>query len=199
MICLELFLSFFRVGLFSFGGAYGAIPLIREEVLRRGWLSDEALSYMIAVSESTPGPIMVNTATYIGSSQAGFFGALLATLAVVLPSFLIILLVTAVLKNAVKNPWVQALLRGLRPCVVAIILITGCDMVLTNCFSSGVPFTNLSQALFSVMFTPLLYIFIFKEASFDFTQRLSTIIFRFSNKQKTEKPERLLQSVLVFC
>ena len=151
MICLELFLSFFRVGLFSFGGAYGAIPLIREEVLRRGWLSDEALSYMIAVSESTPGPIMVNTATYIGSSQAGFFGALLATLAVVLPSFLIILLVTAVLKNAVKNPWVQALLRGLRPCVVAIILITGCDMVLTNCFSSADPVAPILTAILAAI------------------------------------------------
>ena len=90
MIYWELFVSFLRVGLFSFGGAYCAIPLIREEVFRRGWLSDEALSYMIAVSESTPGPIMVNTATYIGSSQAGFFGALLATTAVILPSFLII-------------------------------------------------------------------------------------------------------------
>ena len=137
MIYWELFISFLRVGLFSFGGAYGAIPLIREEVLRRGWLSDEALSYMIAVSESTPGPIMVNTATYIGSSQAGFFGALLATTAVILPSFLIILLVTAVLKNAVKNPQVQALLRGLRPCVVGIILVTGIEMVVSNCFRAA--------------------------------------------------------------
>ena len=104
MIYWELFVSFLRVGLFSFGGAYGAIPLIREEVFRRGWLNDEALSYMIAVSESTPGPIMVNTATYIGSSQAGFFGALLATLAVVLPSFLIILLDGGTEKCHQKSP-----------------------------------------------------------------------------------------------
>ena len=137
MIYWELFVSFLRVGLFSFGGAYGAIPLIREEVFRRSWLSDEALSYMIAVSESTPGPIMVNTATYIGSSQAGFFGALLATTAVILPSFLVILLVMAVLKNAIKNPHVQALLKGLRPCVVAIILVTGCEMVISNCFRAA--------------------------------------------------------------
>ena len=136
MIYWELLVSFLRVGLFSFGGAYGAIPLIREEVLKRGWLSDEALSYMIAVSESTPGPIMVNTATYIGSSQAGFLGALLATAAVVLPSFVIILLVTAMLKNAIRHPHIQALLRGLRPCVVGIILITGCEMVITNCLDS---------------------------------------------------------------
>ena len=133
---LNLFLAFLRVGLFSFGGAYGAIPLIWEEVLRRGWLSDETLSYIIAVSESTPGPIMVNTATYIGSTQAGFWGAVLATSAVVLPSFTIILLITAVLKSAMKSPRFQAFLRGVQPCVVAIILITGLEMVLSNCFGS---------------------------------------------------------------
>ena len=153
MIYWELFISFLRVGLFSFGGAYGAIPLIREEVFRRGWLSDEALSYMIAVSESTPGPIMVNTATYIGSSQAGFFGALLATTAVILPSFLIILLVTAVLKNAVKNPQVQALLRGLRPCVVGIILVTGIEMVVSNCLRS----TDLTALLITAILAAVLF------------------------------------------
>ena len=99
MIHLDLFLGFLRVGLFAFGGAYGAIPLIRDVVLSYGWLSDEMLTYMIAVSESTPGPIMVNLATYVGSSQAGLLGSFLATLAVVLPSFVIILLIMIVLKN----------------------------------------------------------------------------------------------------
>ena len=99
---LELFWGFLKVGLFAFGGAYGAIPLIRDVVLSYGWLNDEMLTYMIAVSESTPGPIMVNLATYIGSSQAGLPGALIATSAVVLPSFSIILLITAVLKNAIR-------------------------------------------------------------------------------------------------
>ena len=103
MIYLDLFLGFLKVGCFAFGGAYGAIPLIRDVVLSYGWLSDEALSYMIAVSESTPGPIMVNLATYVGSTEAGFLGALVATLAVVLPSFIIILLITALLKNAFKK------------------------------------------------------------------------------------------------
>lgn len=74
MIYLDLFLGFLRVGCFAFGGAYGAIPLIRDTVLSYGWLDDEALAYMIAVSESTPGPIMVNLATYVGSNQAGFWG-----------------------------------------------------------------------------------------------------------------------------
>ena len=136
MIYLDLFLGFLKVGCFPFGGAYGAIPLIRDVVISYGWLSDEMLAYMIAVSESTPGPIMVNLATYIGSSQAGFLGAVIATLAVVLPSFLIILLVTALLKTALKNKYVQAVLRGLKPCVVGIVLATGIYMVLGNCFGT---------------------------------------------------------------
>ena len=136
MIYLDLFLGFLKVGCFAFGGAYGAIPLIRDVVMSYGWLSDETLTYMIAVSESTPGPMMVNLATYIGSNQAGFFGAVVATLAVVLPSFLIILLVTALLKTALKNKYVQAVLRGLKPCVIGIVLATGIYMVLGNCFGT---------------------------------------------------------------
>ena len=136
MIYLDLFLGFLKVGCFAFGGAYGAIPLIRDVVMSYGWLSEEMLTYMIAVSESTPGPIMVNLATYVGSSQAGFLGAVLATLAVVLPSFLIILLVTALLKSVLKNKYVQAILRGLKPCVIGIVLATGIYMVFRNCFGS---------------------------------------------------------------
>ena len=134
MIYLDLFIGFLKVGCFAFGGAYGAIPLIRDVVMSYGWLSEEMLTYMIAVSESTPGPIMVNLATYIGSSQAGILGAILATLAVVLPSFLIILLVPALLKTLIKNKYVQAILRGLKPCVIGIVLATGIFMVLSNCF-----------------------------------------------------------------
>lgn len=133
MIYLDLFLGFHKVGLFAFGGAYGAIPLIRDVVLSYGWLDDEMLTYMIAVSESTPGPIMVNLATYVGSAQAGLLGSLTATLAVVLPSFLIILFVTALMKTVMKNMYVQAVLQGLKPCMAGIILATGVFMILKNC------------------------------------------------------------------
>ena len=136
MIYLDLFLGFLKVGCFAFGGAYGAIPLIRDVVMSYGWLSDEMLTYMIAVSESTPGPIMVNLATYVGSNQAGFLGAVIATTAVVLPSFLIILLVTALLQTALKNKYVQAILRGLKPCVIGIVLATGLYMIAQNCLSA---------------------------------------------------------------
>ena len=129
MIYIELFLGFLKVGCFAFGGAYGAIPLIRDVVLTYGWINEEMLTYMIAVSESTPGPIMVNLATYIGSNQAGFLGAVIATLAVVTPSFLI----TTLLQNVLKNRYAQAILRGLKPCVIGIVLATGIYMVVSNC------------------------------------------------------------------
>ena len=128
----ELFFGFMKVGCFSFGGAYAAIPLIRDIVLSHGWLDEEMLTTMIAVSESTPGPIMINLATYVGSSQAGILGSLAATLAVMLPSFIIILLITALLKTVLKNPYVQAVLRGMKPCMVGIILATGVFMMIRN-------------------------------------------------------------------
>ena len=137
MIYFDLFIGFLKVGLFAFGGAYGAIPLIRDVVLSYDWIEDEMLTYMIAVSESTPGPIMVNLATYVGSSQAGFRGALIATTAVVLPSFIIILLIMVLLKKLLKNPYVQAVLRGLKPCIIGIILATGIFMILQH--STGSP------------------------------------------------------------
>ncbi len=133
MIYLNLFLAFLKVGCFAFGGAYGAIPLIRDVVLSYGWLNEEKLTYMIAVSESTPGPIMVNLATYVGSTQAGILGAAVATLGVVLPSFCIILLIMVMLKRALNNRYFQAVLEGLKPCVIGIILATGLQLILNNC------------------------------------------------------------------
>ena len=139
MILFDLFLGFLKVGCFAFGGAYGAIPLIRDIVLSYGWLGEESLTYMIAISESTPGPIMVNVATYVGSSQAGFWGALVATTAVVLPAFLIILLVMVMLNSLLSRPPVQAVLRGLKPCIIGIILVTGACMLVNSCIPSGRP------------------------------------------------------------
>lgn len=132
MIYLDLFLGFLRVGCFAFGGAYGAIPLVRDVVLSYGWMSDETLTYMIAVSESTPGPIMVNLATYVGSNQGGLLGAALATFAVILPAFVIVLLVMVLLKSCLENKYVQAVLHGLKPCIVGIILATGAYMTVNH-------------------------------------------------------------------
>ena len=134
MILLDLFIGFLTVGLFSFGGGYGAIPLIRDVVLSYGWIDEEKLTDMIAISESTPGPIMVNLATYVGSNQAGVIGAVLATFASILPAFLIILLIMVVFRRVLQNKYVRAVLDGLKPCVTGIILATGCYMIIKNGF-----------------------------------------------------------------
>lgn len=150
MIYLDLFAGFLKVGCFAFGGAYGAIPLIRDVVLSYGWLNDDMLTYMIAVSESTPGPIMVNLATYVGSSQGGFLGTVTATAAVVLPSFLIILLVTALLHHLLENRYIQRLLRGMKPCVTGIVLATGLYMTFQHCLGQGKQPQQVFQALFVI-------------------------------------------------
>lgn len=135
MIYLKLFLIFFEIGAVSFGGGYGMVSLIREKVLLNGWLTEAGFLDIIAVSESTPGPLAVNMATFVGSSQAGFFGSVCATLGVVLPSFIIILLIAAALKGLMKYAGVQAFLFGVRPCVVALISATAITIGLSSFFS----------------------------------------------------------------
>ena len=132
MIYLKLFLTFFEIGMFTFGGGYAMISLIREKALAFGWLTEEELLNMIAVSESTPGPIAVNMATFVGSAQGGILGSLTATLGVVLPSFIVILLIAAFIRNFLKYRGVQAFLGGVRPCVVALILATAITMLLST-------------------------------------------------------------------
>lgn len=132
MIYIKLFLTFFEIGMFTFGGGYAMISLIRDKALAFGWLSEEEILNMVAVSESTPGPIAVNMATFVGSTQGGVFGALAATLGVVLPSFIVILLIAAFIRNFLKYKGVQAFLGGVRPCIVALILATAITMSLST-------------------------------------------------------------------
>ncbi len=121
MIQLTLFYTFFKIGLFTFGGGYAMLPLIQAEVLAHGWLPLETFVNFIAVSESTPGPFAVNIATYVGLETGGFFGAVCATLGVVLPSFLIILLVARGYQKFRQSFWVRGVMTGLRPAVVGLI------------------------------------------------------------------------------
>ena len=130
MIYLTLFLTFFEIGLFTFGGGYAMISLMRDQALAFGWLTEEELLNMIAVAESTPGPIAVNMATFVGSTQGGILGSLCATLGIVLPSFIIILLISAVIRDFLKYKGVQAFLKGVRPCIVALLLGTAVTMAL---------------------------------------------------------------------
>ena len=132
---LQLFLAFLKIGAVSFGGGYGMISLIRETVLGSGWLTEAEFLNLIAISESTPGPIAVNMATYVGSAQAGLIGALAATFGVVLPSFCVILLIAALLRNLMKYRPVQAFLDGVRPCVVGLILAVALTLLLRTLFA----------------------------------------------------------------
>ena len=134
MIYLELFFAFLCIGSVSFGGGYAMISLMKDTALLHGWCTEEELINMIAVAESTPGPIAVNMATFIGSSQAGVLGALTATLGVVLPSFIVILLISAVFRNFLKYKAVSAMLSGIRPAIPALIIGTGVTMLISVLF-----------------------------------------------------------------
>ena len=124
-IYLSLFISFLKIGLFSFGGGYGMIPLLKEEVLNNHWLTEAELLDMIGVSESTPGPIAVNMATFVGASQAGILGSLIATFSVILPAFVIMLVIVSLLKHFSDNKYVAAALSGVRQVVVGLIISVG--------------------------------------------------------------------------
>lgn len=128
-VYLELFLVFLKIGAVSFGGGYGMISMLSQEVTSRGWLTDDALWNYIAIAESTPGPIAVNIATFIGSEQGGFWGSLLATIGIVLPAFCIILIIATVFKNFSKNKYVKAAFTGITPVIWGLIISTGLLLV----------------------------------------------------------------------
>ena len=128
-IYLELVLVFLKIGAVSLGGGYGMISFIQQEVVSRGWLDYDTLWNYIAIAESTPGPIAVNIATFIGSNQAGFLGSLLATLGIVLPAFCIILIIATVFKNFAKNKYVKAAFEGITPVIWGLIISTGLLLV----------------------------------------------------------------------
>ena len=125
MKVLTLFLEFLKIGAFAFGGAYGAIPLIREAVLSRGWLDEAQLMNLLGISESTPGPIMVNAATMTGFGQAGVIGAAVATLGVILPSFLIMLVIPRLQKKWSGHRVIRLAMQGIKPCLAGVICATG--------------------------------------------------------------------------
>ena len=130
MILWQLFFTFLKVGAIAFGGGYAMLSLIGDSVLSYGWMSEEELLNFVGVETVIPGPIAVNMATYIGYEQAGFLGALLATVGVVLPSFFIILIVAALVRNLLKYPPVQSFITSLRPALGGLILSVAVTMAL---------------------------------------------------------------------
>ncbi len=142
MIYLQIFLTFLKIGAFTFGGGYAMLPLMKQEVLLHNWMSEESLVNFIAVAESTPGPVAINMATYIGVETGGLLGAAIATFGVVLPSFVIILLVAKFYAKYKNSFIVKSCLTGLRPIVVGLIasaiISLGASVFIPNGFSGFV-------------------------------------------------------------
>lgn len=156
--CLELFATFFKIGLFTFGGGYAMLPMMREEVLANNWATEAELVNFIAVSESTPGPFAINMATYVGTEQVGFFGAFSATLGVVLPSFIIILIVAKCYEKFQSSKIVKGCMSGLKPCVVGLIGAAVINIAASVLFPAGITLSAfsgvnlyISLAIFAVM------------------------------------------------
>ena len=150
MTYLTLFWTFFKIGLFTFGGGYAMLPLIQQYVLGFGWLSEEELVNFVAVSESTPGPFAINNATYVGSSQAGVPGAFFTTLGVVLPSFIIILIVAKCYTAFKESLVVRGMMNGLKPVVVGLIGSAVISFALAVFFPAGFMFSNFATLKFWV-------------------------------------------------
>lgn len=131
MIYLKLFFTFLEIGAISFGGGYGMIALVKEIVLENKWLTETEFVNFIAISESTPGPLAVNMATFIGSKQGGLLGSFISTLGVVLPSFIIILIIVAFINNLLKYKAVNSVLKSIQPAVIGLIIGTAITMFLS--------------------------------------------------------------------
>ena len=148
MILLELFITFLKIGAFTFGGGYAMLPLIEEEVIRHNWMSLTELVDFIAVSEGTPGPFAINVATYIGTTVGGLPGALCATIGVVIPSFVIILLVAQVISKFKKSALVSGIMSGLKPAVVGLIATSLLSVSTTALFPEGFSYSYLTSLPF---------------------------------------------------
>ena len=130
-IYIQLFISFFKIGLFGFGGGYAILSLIQNEILGHGWITQSELTDIIAISQMTPGPIGINSATYVGYAATGsVWGAVVATIAIVLPSFIIMLILSKFALAVKGNKYMEYALQGLRPTVVG--LIAAAALLLVN-------------------------------------------------------------------
>ena len=129
----KIFAVFAKIGAFTIGGGYAMIPLIRDEMSRRGWISEEDLPDVVALSQSAPGVMAVNISIFAGHKLRGIKGSIVATLGSVLPSFLIILAIAMFFTAFKDNPWVARAFQGIRPAVVALILVPMVDMARKSC------------------------------------------------------------------
>lgn len=150
MILLKIFYTFFRIGLFTFGGGYAMLPLVEEAVLSNGWLEESAIIDFIAISESTPGPFAVNMATYVGTSVAGIPGGILATLGVILPSFIIILIISRFYRAFKDSRLISGAMRGLKPATIGLIAAAVINMMRTVFFPNGLAISSVATKEFAI-------------------------------------------------
>ena len=129
----KIFAVFAKIGAFTIGGGYAMIPLIRDEMSRRGWISEEELPDVVALSQSAPGVMAVNISIFAGHKLRGIKGSIVATLGSILPSFLIILAIAMFFTAFKDNPWVARAFQGIRPAVIALILVPMVDMARKSC------------------------------------------------------------------
>lgn len=159
MIYLKLFFEFFKVGLFTFGGGYAMIPVVKDTVVNNNWLSIEEFTNMIGICESTPGPLAINMATYVGSIQAGFLGSVLSTIGVVLPSFIIIILIAKIISKVEKSTFLSNIMQGIKPIVAALVMSTGL-ILLYNCLVYNFDINNLKLSINVVSLITFIIIFL---------------------------------------
>ena len=154
MIYLQLFWEFFKTGLFAVGGGMATVPFLYDISARRGWFTEAQLADMIAVADSTPGPIGVNMATYVGYTSAGFFGSLLATFALVLPSVIVVLIVAKILQAFKENFYVKSAFFALRPASTGLIAAAGCTVAAISVLN--IPLFRETGAILDILNIPAL-------------------------------------------
>ena len=147
---LFLFYTFFKIGLFTFGGGYAMLPLIQDAVIHNNWVNYDEFINFVAVSESTPGPFAINMATYVGSTHSGILGAFFATLGVVLPSFIIILIVAHLYEQFKNSKIVSSAMSGLKPAAVGLIASAVITMGKSVFFHDGVTLNVFTDVKFYV-------------------------------------------------
>ena len=166
MIYFELFYTFFLIGLFTFGGGYAMIPMIKEQVVSKGFISESALADFIAISEATPGPFAINISTFVGAEVGGILGALMSTVGVILPSLIIIIIIAMIMTKFMKNRFVKGALDGVKPIVLALILSTALFMLIKILFFRGGSLQSellFDQKSFVLLIVLLLFMFIYKK------------------------------------
>ena len=152
MLILDIFFSFFKIGLFSFGGGYVMLPLIEKEIIRgNAWLTYSQFVDIIAIAEMTPGPVAINLATFVGYRIAGIPGAIASTTGVIIPSFIIIVVLVKFLKRFYERPMVQHIFKGLRPSIIALVSIAFLMVAETSIYFEDLRSMGIATAAFLIL------------------------------------------------